>query len=132
MYIIMFCCGVLAFLTFGLRYTICGDILTDSYTFTNETTGQRERVYREDVVVHGRLYPYDIMKSFLATQNITMTTDYKNMDITALFDTDVTGACTTYDAGRGYGQGTMGNCIVPGPYGRSYTVLQPKKRFIYL
>jgi hypothetical protein len=121
-YIILFCCAVLTFLTFGLKYTICSsDLLTDSYTFTNETTGQRERFYREDVIVHGRLYPFDIMKAFLATQNITMTVDYKNMDITALFDTDVANVCAKYDTGKAYGQGTMGNCIVPGPYGRSRT-----------
>lgn len=106
------------FLTFGLKSTICSDgPLTDSYTFVNGTSGTRERIYRDDVVVHGHLYPFNTMQSFLATQNITMSVDYKNMDITALFDTDVKNSCTQYDSGKAYGQGTMGNCIVPGPFG---------------
>jgi hypothetical protein len=107
----------LAFLTFGLKYTICGDLETDSYTFYNETTKVRERVYREDVVVHGRIYPFSVMQAFLKTQNITMSSDYMNMDLTALFDTDVANVCEKYDAGLGYGRSTLGNCIVDGPYG---------------
>ncbi|CAM0140042.1 unnamed protein product [Umbelopsis sp. WA50703] len=58
------------------------------------------------------------MQTFLGTtQNITMSIDYKSLDLTALFDTDVNGACTKYDAGKLYGQGTVGNCIVYGPWG---------------
>jgi hypothetical protein len=92
--------------------------MTDSYSFVNSTTGQRERLYRDDVIVHGHLYPFSTMQTFLGTtQNITMSIDYKSLDLTALFDTDVNGACTKYDAGKLYGQGTVGNCIVYGPWG---------------
>lgn len=109
----------MAFLTFGLKYTICSNLETDSYAFYNETTKTRERVFREAVVVHGRIYPFSVMQGFLQTQNISMSADYKNLDLTALFDTDVTGACAKYDAGLGYGRSTLGNCIVPGPFGKS-------------
>jgi hypothetical protein len=35
--------------------------MTDSYSFVNSTTGQRERLYRDDVIVHGHLYPFSTM-----------------------------------------------------------------------
>ena len=118
-YIILLCCGCLAFLTFGMRLALCPEQrVTNSYSFYNETTQTRQIYFREDVSVFGFLYPYPVMQSFLKSKyNITINGDYQGVDFSSLFDGDSTGACKTYDAGKSGNASTLGNCRVVDPYG---------------
>lgn len=119
-YIILFCCACLAFLTFGMRLALCPEQrVTNSYSFYNGTTQTRQKYFREDVSVFGMLYPYPVMQSFLKSKyNITINADYQGADFSPLFDgADSSGACNKYDAGKSGNASTIGNCHVADPYG---------------
>ncbi|KAG2189051.1 hypothetical protein INT44_004193 [Umbelopsis vinacea] len=118
-YIILFCCLCLAFLTFGMRLALCPEQrVTNSYSYFNETTQTREKYYRQDVSVYGILYPYSVMQDFLKSKyNITINGDYQGVDFSPLFDADSSSVCNRYDAGKSGNASTIGNCHVADPYG---------------
>jgi chitin synthase len=119
-YIILFCCLCLAFLTFVMRIVLCPEQrVTNSFSYFNETTQTREKYYRQDISVFGTLYPYSVMQDFLKSKyNITINGDYQGVDFSALFDADSSSVCNRYDAGKSGNASTIGNCHVADPYGK--------------
>ncbi|KAJ2962319.1 hypothetical protein NQZ79_g2561 [Umbelopsis isabellina] len=118
-YIILFCCLCLAFLTFGMRLALCPEqLVTNSYSFYNETTQTRQVYFRQDVSVYGLLYPYDVIQNFLKDNyNVTLNGDYEGVDMSRIFDADSSNACQQYDNGKTGNATTQGACHVADPYG---------------
>lgn len=118
-YIILFCCLCLAFLTFGMRLALCPErLVTNSYSFYNETAQSRQVYFRQDVSVYGLLYPYDVIQKFFKDNyNTTLNGDYEGVDMSRLFDGDSSGACKQYDNGKTGNATTQGACHVADPYG---------------
>ncbi|OZJ04956.1 hypothetical protein BZG36_01735 [Bifiguratus adelaidae] len=123
-YIIVFFWAVLAFVTFGLQRVLCS-VQRVAYPFTTQSTNppfQLQRTWRGNTVtVYGNVYPFAPVQQYLAKQNINLTEEYQNEDISALFDGDSeANSCVYVDRNYPRGQGTLRYpCIVKGPYGGS-------------
>jgi chitin synthase len=116
-YCILFCCLALAYLTFGLQRTLCPQ-QRQTYAYSTIVNGSIVKVYRDNVTVHGMIYPFETMQTYLATKGLNLTQEYESADLSWIFNADLTGACKIYDAGRSGASTTLGNCTVNGPYGR--------------
>ncbi|KAI7898177.1 chitin synthase [Cokeromyces recurvatus] len=107
-YIILFLCGALAFVTYGLNRTLCPSPGANS-PFSREIDGIRTPVYYSDVRVFGHIYPMDEMKIFFANHGLNLTNDYENTDISGIFDGDINGDCNGHDLPH--------TCVLVNPYG---------------
>jgi chitin synthase len=106
----------LAYLTFGLQRTLCPE-QRQTYPYSTNINGATVKVYRENVTVYGKVYPFKKMQSFLATKKLNLTKEYQGVDLSWIFDADMSGACKVYDVGRSGSTTTAGNCTIAGPYG---------------
>lgn len=122
MYIILLCCLALAYLTFGLQQTLCPE-QRQTYAYSTDVNGEIVKAYRENVTVHGMAYPFETMQTYLATKGLNLTKEYQGVDLSWLFDADLSGACRIYDVGRSGATSTLGSCVVHGPYGKCYSIL---------
>jgi len=113
-YIIIFCCLALSFITVGLNRVLCPAVRI-TYPYSQSFEGQQEKVYRENVTIYGQIYPFSVAKSFFAANGLNLTNDYQNTDMSGIFDGDTTGACKVYDAGQAVS--SLGTCRVNDPYG---------------
>ncbi|KAL0092181.1 chitin synthase [Phycomyces blakesleeanus] len=120
-YIIILLCGALAYITYGLNVTLCPESHED-YPYSSSLNGVRVPIYHTGVRVFGQVYSLDVAKGFFETKNITLSNDYENMEIGAIFDGDTTGACTSFDKSTKL---TLGNCRVDSPYGKSGSLSLP-------
>lgn len=118
MYIILFCCLALAYLTFGLQQTLCPE-QRQTYAYSTAVNGSMVKAYRENVTIHGMVYRFETMQTYLATKGLNLTKEYQGVDLSWLFDADLSGACRVYDVGRSGVTSTLGSCTVHGPYGKS-------------
>ncbi|CAO0796117.1 unnamed protein product [Mucor circinelloides] len=110
--VIILLCICLGFLTFGMRFALCPhERETNTYSFYNQSTGQTELTWRTDINVYGKLYPFDIVNTFLATRyNITLSKDFEGANLSPLFDADPDRVCSSYVAP------TTEHCTVMNPY----------------
>ncbi|KAH8556986.1 chitin synthase [Umbelopsis sp. PMI_123] len=115
-YIIIFCSVGLAYLTFGLKLTLCPE-QRQTYAYSTVYNGSFVKAYRTNVTVHGMVYPYETMHRYLATKGLNLTKEFQGVDLSWIFDADTSGACKIYDAGRSGATSTLGSCIINGPYG---------------
>lgn len=95
-----------------MRFVLCPhERSTNTYSFLNTTTNSIELTWRSEITVYGKLYPYDIMSSFLKSHyNITLTRDFEGSDMSSLFDPDPSKTCGAYyDV-------ISSNCSVRNPY----------------
>ncbi|KAG2185821.1 hypothetical protein INT43_002258 [Umbelopsis isabellina] len=115
-YIIIFCCLALAYLTFGLQRTLCPE-QRQTYPYSTTVNGATVKVYRQNITVYGKVYPFEYMQSFFATKGLNVTKEYQGVDMSGIFDADISGACKVYDIGRSGSTTTAGNCSIAGPYG---------------
>ncbi|RUP48368.1 chitin synthase-domain-containing protein [Jimgerdemannia flammicorona] len=115
-YIILSCCAALAFLTFGLRDALCPEQQRSLFEYSQVNYGNGERVhpYRDNITVYGQVYKFEFMQEYFATQGLNLSVDYKNTDMSGLFDNDVANDCNKYDTTY---METHGECIVYAPYG---------------
>lgn len=87
--IILFCIGF-GFLTFGMKFALCPhERITNTYSYYNSTN--TILTWRSDILVYGRLYPFDIMNQFLSIYNISLSNDFKGANLSPLFQND--GVC---------------------------------------
>jgi chitin synthase len=119
-YIILFCSVGLAYLTFGLKLTLCPE-QRQTYAYSTVYNGSFVKAYRTNVTVHGMVYPYETMHRYLATKGLNLTKEFQGVDLSWIFDADTSGACKIYDAGRSGATSTLGSCIINGPYGKHST-----------
>ncbi|KAL1920786.1 uncharacterized protein VTP21DRAFT_11421 [Calcarisporiella thermophila] len=116
--IILFFCGLLAFLTFALQPALCPQQRV-SFSYTEQfPNGTLSKIWREDVIVYGELYGFEDMRNFLALPQIgiNLVNDYKGVDLSGLFD-GTQGYCQKFD--KTSGSASSKNCIVNSPYGGS-------------
>lgn len=95
-----------------MRFALCPhERVTNTYSFQNTTTGETSLTWRSDVTVYGRLYPIDIMNSFLQERyNISLSKDFEGADMSQLFDADPNNnLCSLYMT-------SSTTCIVMNPY----------------
>jgi chitin synthase len=109
----------LAYLTFGLQQTLCPE-QRQTYAYSTLYNGSLVKAYRENVTVHGMVYPYETMHQYLATKGLNLTKEFQGVDLSWLFDADTSGACRIYDANRSGATSTLGNCKANGPYGELF------------
>ncbi|KAL1924926.1 uncharacterized protein VTP21DRAFT_4580 [Calcarisporiella thermophila] len=111
--IALFFMGILGFLTFGLQRSLCPENRSSfSYTVRHDN-GTLSLFFRENVTVNGQLYGYPQMTTFLAKRGITLNGDFKNVDMSGLFDGSDP-SCQEYDKFR---RNLPGNCSVVNPMG---------------
>ncbi|KAL1917268.1 uncharacterized protein VTP21DRAFT_4924 [Calcarisporiella thermophila] len=119
--IIAFFCILLGFVTYGLQPLLCPEKqVSFSYTQQAPDGSGLEKVFREDVNVHGELYTYEAMQAFLARKNIAFTDAYKGLDISALFDA-TEGRCAEFDKNQRVAPDFQNGCSVTSPYGGTIT-----------
>lgn len=106
-YLVAFLCGALAYIIYGLNIHLCPKDRS-SYPYATEVNGVRVPVQRDSVSVFGQLYPTQTMQSFFATQGLNLTTDFKGMEIGAIFDGDTNNACAAY-------KNTLPPCAITNP-----------------
>lgn len=115
-YIILLLCAALGYITYGLTATLCPNQETN-LAYSAIVNGERLPMWRSDVRVFGRVYDLDVMKSFFAQQGLNLTNDYENMDISSIFNGDITGSCKKFDTTSST---SLGDCTLYSPYGNSY------------
>lgn len=113
-YIILICCLALCFITVGLQRALCPAI-RQTYPYSQEFEGHREKVYRENVTIYGQIYPFSEAKTFFQNNGLNLTNDFQNTDLSGIFDGDAAGACASYDAN--HPNSSLGSCRVNDPYG---------------
>lgn len=88
----------LGFITFGMRFALCPhERESNAYSYYNQSTSQTELTWRSDIDVYGRLYPFEIMKTFLESRyNITLSKDFEGANLSPLFDADPDKVCNLY------------------------------------
>ncbi|KAF9970396.1 Chitin synthase, class 3 [Actinomortierella ambigua] len=119
--LILFICGLLAYLIFGVKPTMCPDNARAVINYsTNPTDGKpaEKNNHIESVIVRGTLYPFEDMRRFLQTKNITLAPDYRANDISALFFDD-TNPCSSFFVAN------TTSCSVPNPYKNPPLVARP-------
>jgi chitin synthase len=55
--------------------------------------------YTDSVFVFGRMVPYDTMKDYLSTKNMTLAPDFGGVEMGTIFDGDINGDCARYKVG---------------------------------
>ncbi|GAB5590965.1 hypothetical protein Unana1_05865 [Umbelopsis nana] len=88
-----------------------------TYAYSTAVNGSMVKAYRGNVTIHGMVYRFETMQTYLATKGLNLTKEYQGVDLSWLFDADLSGACRIYDVGRSGVTSTLGSCTVHGPYG---------------
>ncbi|GAA5803123.1 hypothetical protein HPULCUR_008598 [Helicostylum pulchrum] len=95
--IVLFCLG-LAFLTFGMKFVLCPyERVTNAYSYYNSTLKDTTLTWRSEILVYGKLYPFDVMNSFLSSYNISLSKDFEGANMSPLFNADSKGVCARYE-----------------------------------
>lgn len=100
-----------------MRFALCPhERETNAYSYYNQSTSQTELTWRSDINVYGRLYPFDIISTFLESRyNITLSKDFEGANLSPLFDADPDKVCSSYFA-------SAESCTVMNPYTSEPTV----------
>lgn len=70
-----------------MKFALCPhERITNAYSYSNST--DTVLTWRSDVLIFGRLYPFDIMTQFLSTYNISLSTDFEGANLSSLFQND--------------------------------------------
>ncbi|CAO3696263.1 unnamed protein product [Rhizopus microsporus] len=106
------------FIAFGMRLSLCPtERMTNVYSYNNLTTGETNITWRKDILIYGKLYPFDEIARFLKiVYNISLTSDYEGANLSPLFDADVSHACSVYPIAR------ASKCAVVNPYYSAETI----------
>lgn len=82
-----------------MKYALCPhERITNNYAYNNPTTGNPTLTWRSEILIYGKLYPFDIIQSFLLNgYNISLTKDFEGANLSSLFDADTKGVCAHYE-----------------------------------
>ncbi|RCH91194.1 hypothetical protein CU098_009243, partial [Rhizopus stolonifer] len=96
-YLVAFLCGALAYITYGLNINLCpSNQLTFPYS-TKDNRGRRAAIFRQDkVYVFGQVYNFDTMQNYFALHSLNLTTDFRGMELSSIFDGDTDNSCAYF------------------------------------
>ncbi|KAI8877989.1 glycosyltransferase family 2 protein [Backusella circina FSU 941] len=97
-YLVAFLCGFLAYIIYGLNIDLCPQN-RETYPYSKMIDGVPTPIEYTDVFVFGRMVPFDTMKDYLSTKNMTLTSDFAGVEMGSIFDGDINGDCDSYKVG---------------------------------
>lgn len=98
-----------------MKFALCPhERVTNAYSYYNRTLKDTTLTWRSEISVYGKLYPFDVMNSFLSSYNISLSKDFEGANMSPLFNADSKGVCARYET---LDSGQLGRlCSVDNPY----------------